>query len=247
MSLFFYHYHHRSADHIAGRTIHPLPSHEFWPKEWKTISYKSYQGVPVVLLPQAFPSTNFFDLVSERKSVRGAHKAGISILDLSVILKYSCGLQDVARNADGVKFRAQPSGGARFPLEVYVVLLKKENEIASGVYHYGVKNHSLNTLRVCNFSSEDIASLFTYQWANNCSAALIITGIFHRSAMKYGERAYRYAMLEAGHIGQGVYLAGAARDVGVTGMGGTCDEALHKLLDIDGGQESLVYALMLSK
>jgi len=248
MPLFFHQYHRRSADHIAGRSIHPFPPHEHWPKEWKTIYYKSYRGVPTIPLPQiVFPSANFFDLVSVRKSVRGGHNKGISAADLSVMLKYSCGLQDIVRGEGEVRLRAQPSGGARFPLEVYVLSLKKGNEISPGVYHYNVKQHALDTLRIRNFSGEDIVHLLTYPWAKDCSMALIITAVFNRCAMKYGERAYRYALLEAGHIGQGVYLTGASRGVGVTGMGGTRDLALHNLLDIDGTQESLVYALMLSK
>ncbi|MDO8481968.1 MAG: SagB/ThcOx family dehydrogenase [bacterium] len=248
MSLFFHQYHRRSADQIAGRNIHPFPPHEQWPKEWKTIYYKTYQGIPIITLPQITSQpANFFDMVTERKSVRGGHKEGVSVQDLSVLLKYSCGLQDIVRGKDEVKFRAQPSGGARFPLEAYILSLKKENGVAPGVYHYNIKKHALDILRVRSFPCEDIAGLFTYPWANDCSMALIITGVFERGAMKYGERAYRYAMLEAGHIGQGVYLAGASRGVGVTGMGGTHDEALHNLLDIDGTQESLVYALMLSK
>ena len=247
MGLFFHHYHRRSANHIAGRDVHPSPPVEQWPKEWKTIYYKSYEHIPTLPLPEVtLGSANFFDLVAERKSVRGGHKKGISLSDVSVLLKYSCGLQDKPRR-DDVKFRAQPSGGARFPLEAYIASLKKENGIAPGVYHYNVKNHKLEILRVRDFAREDISSLFSYPWAQDCSMALLITAIFHRSATKYGERAYRYALLEAGHIGQGVYLAAAPRDVGVVGMGGTRDDAIHNLLDIDGTQESLVYALMLSK
>ncbi len=247
MPLFFHHYHKKSADHTAGRSISPFPPPESWPKEWKTIYYKSYKGVPVLPLSHmSLPSANFFSLVDERRSVRGKHNKGIATADLSVMLKYSCGLQDAPPPSE-VKLRAQPSGGGRFPIEVYVVSLKKENEIAPGVYHYRVKEHSLDVLRIRDFSTEDSAHLFTYSWANDCSMALILTAVFDRSAMKYGERAYRYALLEAGHIGQGVYLAGASQSVGVVGMGGTLDEALHGLLDIDGTQESLVYALMLSK
>ncbi|MDO8522343.1 MAG: SagB/ThcOx family dehydrogenase [bacterium] len=248
MPLFFHQYHKRSADHVAGRSVLPFPLYENWPKEWKTAYYKSYPGVPTFPLPKiTSPAADFFNLVASRKSVRGEHKEGVSATELSVILKYSCGLQDKARGGDGVKFRAQPSGGARFPLEAYIVSLKKENGITPGVYHYNVKKHALETLRIREFSSEDIAGVFTYSWAQNCSMALIITAVFQRTAMKYGERAYRYAMLEAGHIGQGVYLAGASTKVGVVGMGGTRDDAVHDLLDIDGTQESLVYALMLSK
>ena len=248
MTLFFYQFHKRSSKHAAGRTIFPLPARDAWPEEWKTIYYKKYQGAPVVALPSPIDIPVIFsDLVAKRKSTRGGHHIGISSMDLSVVLKYSCGLQDNVRGENGVRLRSQPSGGARFPLEIYIVSLKKENQIKPGIYHYNVENHVLDVLRIRDFSHKDIASLFTYPWAQDCSLAIVITAVFYRSAMKYGERAYRYSLLEAGHIGQGVYLSGTSRNVGVVAMGGIRDEALHALLDIDGTHESLVYALMLSQ
>lgn len=245
MQFLFHHYHRKSISR-AGQGPPTLPAD--WPKEWKTIYYKSYQNVPILPLTDIVPpAADFFALSAKRASVRGGHGKGISVSDLSLMLKYSCGLQNKARRASGVKLRAQPSGGARFPLEAYILSLKKENGVATGVYHYNVKKHGLDTLCVRDFSHEDIARLFTYPWSVDCSMALIITAVFERSSPKYGERAYRFALIEAGHIGQGVYLAGESCGVGVTGMGGVREEALHELLDIDGTQEALVYALMLSK
>ncbi len=42
-----------------------------------------------------------------------------------------------------------------------------------------------------------------------CSQALT-RSIFQRLRWRYRERAYRYALLEAGHIGENVYLAAEA-------------------------------------
>ncbi len=242
----FHTYHHLSANQVAGRTIFPFPAPKDWPAEWKTIYYKSYDHVTKVQLPPPTPpAVPLSGLVEKRESVRGKHAIGVSLDDFSTILKYSCGLQDTPRF--GVQLRAQPSGGARFPLETYVVSLKEKNGLVPGVYHYDVVRHAMDTLLLKAFEPKDISELFTYPWARDCSAAVIITAVFERGSMKYGERAYRYALIEAGHIGQGIYLSGAAREVGATGMGGTRDELLHQLLEIDGTQESLVYALMLSK
>lgn len=245
MPLSFHYYHRRSADRTRERGT---PPRKDWPKEWKTVYYKTYAGITSLPLPTPeVPTADFFDLVSKRKSVRGKHQKGISAQDLSVLLKYSCGLQDIIRREGGIKLRAQPSGGTRFPIEAYIVSLKKENEIAPGVYHYDVRKHALEVLRIRDFPNEEIAQSFTYPWSKDCSMALVLTAVFERSAMKYYERAYRFIMIEAGHIGQGVYLAGGSLGVGVVGMGGTRDDALHELLDVDGSQEALVYALMLSK
>ena len=41
--------------------------------------------------------------------------------------------------------RAYPSGGARFPLEIYVFLFKCK-DLVSGIYHYNVLDHSLEKI-----------------------------------------------------------------------------------------------------
>jgi SagB-type dehydrogenase family enzyme len=242
----FYKFHRISSDHAAGRSIFPLPPFSEWPKEWKTVYYKSYSGTKKIFLNDKATEEDFFALVKKRRSIRGKHKYGINIDDLSITLKYSCGLQDVSRSVEGAPFRAQASGGARFPVEAYIVSFRKENEIAQGVYHYNVRSHALDILQLHDFSESEISKYFTDPWSTNCSAALVLTAVFHRTAMKYGERSYRYVLLEAGHIGQGVYLAGSAAGVGVS-AGGTADQAVHQLIEVDGFSESLVYALMLSK
>ena len=70
-----------------------------------------------------------------------------------------------------------------------------------------------------------------------------MTAVFSRNQMKYGERGYRYVLLEAGHIGQNMYLNAAALSLKCCALGGTIDSKLEKFLDIDGITESVVYAV----
>jgi len=58
---------------------------------------------------------------------------------------------------------------------------------------------------------------------------------------------YRYILQEAGHIGQDAYLVSEALGMKCCALGGTRDENLEKLIDIDGVTESVVYALALGK
>ena len=48
---------------------------------------------------------------------------------------------------------------------------------------------------------------------------LIITAEYSRSSSKYGERGVRYSMIEAGHVGQNVFLQAEALglDAGIVG------------------------------
>jgi SagB-type dehydrogenase family enzyme len=74
-----------------------------------------------------------------------------------------------------------------------------------------------------------------------------MTDVFWRNQNKYGERGYRYILLEAGHIGQNIYLVSEALGLKCCALGGTRDENLEELVDIDGVTESVVYALAVGK
>lgn len=60
-----------------------------------------------------------------------------------------------------------------------------------------------------------------------------ITSQVDRIAKKYGNRAYRYALLEAGHIAQNAYISAIGTRIGVCEYGGFFDEHVEKLLDME--------------
>ena len=49
---------------------------------------------------------------------------------------------------------------------------------------------------------------------------------------RYGDRAYRYTHLDAGHIGQRMNLAAVGCGIGVSGIGGFFDEDINDLLEL---------------
>ena len=126
-------------------------------------------------------------------------------------------------------------------------MLHSSNDLESGLYHYNADAHQLDVVWKREFSNEDIASLFTYKWVQDAALVLIMTAVFWRTQNKYGERGYRYILLEAGHIGQNIYLASEALTLKCCALAGTKDEQVEKLLDIDGTTESLIYAITVGK
>ena len=235
-------FHQSSKDHRQGGAVHIPKDQSEWPAAWRTVYYKTYPRLKRIVLPEVENTADFYDLIKKRKSQRNFDRAPVDLSKLSTILKNSCG---VTHNWSAGQSRAQPSGGGRFPIEIYPIVLRGSAELPSGVYHYGVRDHALDVLWERGFSDEDVARLFTYEWARDASFFLVMTGVFYRNQMKYGERGYRYVLLEAGHIGQNVYLNAAALDVKCCALGGTFDVNLEKLMDIDGITESVVYALAL--
>lgn len=215
-----------------------------WPAEWKTIYYKNYERFPSIALKHDLKSIDFFELVSRRKTQRDFTQTPFSLDEISTLLKYSCGEARVVDVNENKKHRTHPSAGARFPIEIYLVIFIGNDDLKPGLYHYNIKSHALDVLWERKFSPEDIDGLFTYPWVKNASMAIVMTAVFWRNQNKYGERGYRYILLEAGHIGQNFYLASTALGLKCCALGGTKDEELEKLIDIDGVTESLVYSLV---
>ena len=127
---------------------------------------------------------------------------------------------------------------------MYPIVFAGNDDVPSGAYHYNIKDHTLETLSQRPFGQEDVAELFTYKWALDASFAIVMTATFYRNQMKYGERGYRYILLEAGHIGQNIYLSSQAVGLRCCSIVGSCDKNIEKLLDIDGITESVIYSVM---
>lgn len=239
-------FHQSSQDGSKG---HPPISEDSndWPEAWKVQNFKAYSRFPKIPLPDEKVQADFCDLVSQRRSRRDyGGKQSISLNELAVILKYSCGIfsHDVEGGLSG---RAQPSAGGRFPIEIYPFVLVSGKDMPSGWYHYDVMNHQLEVVRGHIFEKADIQNLFRFEWINNASMVLVMTAIFERNQMKYGERGYRYILLEAGHIGQNIHLAVEALGLKCCALGGTRDRNIEKALDIDGVNESVVYAFSIGR
>ena len=149
--------------------------------------------------------------------------------------------------SEGRERRAQASGGARFPIEVYPIVFRSSGELPAGLYHYNVKEHKLGVLLEQEFEDRDIDKLFTYPWVKDAAIGIVMTAVFWRNQNKYGERGYRYVLIEAGHIGQNMYLVSEALGLKCCALGGTRDENLETLIDIDGETESVVYGLALGR
>lgn len=232
-------YHESSKDKSKGHPPIPYDSN-LWPESWKTVHYKSYARLPKLSLPspQVLPVS-----LSEALSVRHSHRDFLGepmpLQKLADVLYWACAVRTGTNN------RPYPSGGGRFPVELYVLNLQTSDEFASGVYHYDLKAHSLDQLWKKEFTREELEELFGYPWAKKASVLIVMTGVFHRTVEKYGERGYRFVLLEAGHIGQNIALASEALGLRSCSLGGVNEQFIESLLDIDPKQESAVYSIVL--
>jgi SagB-type dehydrogenase family enzyme len=204
--------------------------------------YKRYPETPSARLPR--PAERFGpslpEVVARRRSVREYARRPMSLDALSSLLAYSAGVTDVRDPT--LAFRAVPSSGALYPIELYLVVFDVEG-LEPGVYHYGVERHELALLTSGDFRREVFRAALSQEMIGSASLVVVMTALFARVQWKYLDRSYRYALLEAGHLGQNVYLAATALGLGPCGIGAFFDDDLNYLLGVDGYDEAAVYLM----
>lgn len=140
--------------------------------------------------------------------------------------------------------RAVPSGGALYPLEIYV-LARRVSGLPAASYHLDPFDRALELL---DAGQPDLdGALVDRSIADNAAAVVVVTGVFRRSRCKYGLRGYRFALLEAGHLMHALLLLATAAGIAALPLGGFYDAALDRLVHADGVDESVLYAVALGR
>jgi SagB-type dehydrogenase family enzyme len=88
-------------------------------------------------------------------------------------------------------------------------------------------------------------TLVLFSFAKNAACAVIFSCVFETVTQKYGERGYRFALLEAGGMAHALTLTATACGVHSAQMGGIVDTTVEDLLDIDGSLESVIHSVFL--
>jgi len=162
--------------------------------------------------------------------------------DLSKLLHQSYGITGELPGKNDFKqeLRSSPSAGALYPAEIYIAV-RKVSGVEPGIYHYNVPNHELELL-VPGDPTEQIQEVCCGQeYVRQTSIVILMSGVLARTKLKYGERGYRYALLDIGHLGQNIYLSCTALDLAIMTTCGFYDDEANQLLRIDGVDEAVMY------
>jgi SagB-type dehydrogenase family enzyme len=205
-----------------------------------TRSAKRYDTAPVVRLPApALGDALLADALARRRSRRCFESARLTLRQLGTLLGAAYGVSGVLAGYDQ-GLRTAPSGGGLYPLELYVATPLVE-DLESALFHYDPLRHVLERVRAFDANCE-LEPLTPYPENVRRSAALIvITAMFWRSRFKYGSRAYRFILIEAGHVAQNLLLAATALDVAAVPIGGFYDRLADSLVGADGLNEATLY------
>jgi SagB-type dehydrogenase family enzyme len=166
------------------------------------VPVKRYPGLPRVPLDRRvkLPEIDYFDLMKRGPGADSSCTGQLDSQTLSTAFRLTHEVTARAMHAAApFYYRSVASAGALYPFEIYLAV-HRVNGIAPGVYHYDLFDFSLTTLR--RVSVPEIPPM-----GRPVSATFYISGIFFRSAWKYRNRAYRYVLLDAGHLLENLRLA----------------------------------------
>jgi SagB-type dehydrogenase family enzyme len=215
-------------------------------------AYKQYRYLPRFKLPpiESIPqSSNTFDeVISSRRSLRDFADLELSLDELSKILHQSYGItgEVPAKREFRQNLRSSPSAGALYPAEIYISV-RKVTGIEPGIYHYNVPNHELELMIPGDPTEKTLEVCCSQEQVSKSSVVVLISGVLTRTKLKYGERGYRYVLLDIGHLGQNLYLSCASMGLAVMTTCGFYDDEVNKLLRIDGVDETSLYVAFIGK
>ncbi len=93
--------------------------------------------------------------------------------------------------------RINPSAGALYPNELYFQA-REVKGVEDGIYHYEVSSQSISLLYKIT-KDEGIEPYLGYKTAMK-GYLFLVSAIYYRSSWKYKNRAFRYCLLDAGHL-----------------------------------------------
>ncbi len=180
-------------------------------------------------------------VIASRRSQRDFSGVAMALAELSRLLQYACGVTDT-RNG----FRAAPSAGATYPIEVYPIVNSVDG-LSPGGYRYLIAAHELETVRTGDLRQELVRAGLGQRFLGTANVVLVLSSVYRRTTQRYGERGHRYIHFEAGHIAQNACLVATSLGLGSCPVGAFHDGDLNRMLALDGRNEGVQYLVAIGR
>lgn len=180
-----------------------------------------------------------------RESRRSYGAQPLSVEELSFLLWATQGVKQ--KLDEGHALRTVPSAGCRHALETYLCVLNVRG-LEQGIYRYLPLEHKL--LFECtedNLAGKICDAVFGQSYPKVAAATFIWTAVPYRMEWRYGIAAHKVIALDAGHVCQNLYLACEAIDAGTCAMAAYDQDAMDKLIRVDGQNEFTIYLASVGK
>ncbi len=178
--------------------------------------------------------------ILKRRSTRGYSGEGLTREELAMMLDftYRHDLADATETGGPALF-------APHLLQTFVAV----HDVAGldpGCYHYDPAARSVRQIRFTALRDQVRYLALGQDLAGSAGAVVIHTADLPRAVGLYGDRAYRYLHLDAGHLGERLNVAAIRLGLGVSGIGGFFDDQVNDLLGIPE-REAVLYLTTLGR
>jgi SagB-type dehydrogenase family enzyme len=200
---------------------------------------KTFPHVPRVPLAPSQPLTaDLAQALRSRRSRREYADTTLGIDELSALLWHAAGITGFA-DAYGMAdlpLRVFPSHGGLQAPEVYLAV-RAVDGIAAGIYHYHVRDHALEAIGSGDPSQRLRELTFDEAYVERAAVVVAVSGCYDRLRWKYGERAYRFMCMDAGFLGQSLYLVTEGLGLAGSAISGFAQDEVESLFGVDGKSE----------
>ncbi|MCK4594066.1 SagB/ThcOx family dehydrogenase [bacterium] len=186
--------------------------------------------------------TPMLEVINKRRSRRKFTDEALTNEELSFLLWATQGYR---RDVNGWSFRTVPSAGSRHSFETYLHVVQVER-IDPGLYRFLPKEHKLVFL-TGEEGLEERVNEALYGQRFNAAVTFIWTTLPYRMEWRYSVASVKAIAIDAGHVGQNLYLAAEAINCGTCAIGAYDQGKMDALLGVDGGDEFTIYAAPVGK
>lgn len=137
--------------------------------------------------------------------------------------------------------RVNPSAGALYPNELYFQV-RGVKGIADGIYHYDAADNAIVLLSEIS-QEEGIEPYLGYRTAMR-GYLFLVSAICYRSAWKYRDRAFRYCLLDGGHLLGSIEAGALLKPHAVQMVYGMDREKLNRMFGFEGREWFISAACM---
>lgn len=164
------------------------------------------EGVVKLPPPRSEGTVSVEQAINQRRTVRKFASRPLDVNQLSQLFWAAQGIT----GKKGFK-RAAPSAGALYPMDLYAVVGRNSvAQMEAGVYHYKPKGHVLSLVAKTDLRETAARAALRQMWIARAPISMVITTELKRITIKYKNRGAIYAMIEAGHMGQNLFLQAEA-------------------------------------
>jgi SagB-type dehydrogenase family enzyme len=186
-----------------------------------------------VALPRSDPegTLSVEAAIRVRRSSRQVEMQPISLAEIAYVLEMACG---------NPHLELAPSTGL-------MVVANRVIGLDPGLYRYASARHRLERLRGGDLAEPLRQACLGQRKAARAAAAFLVAGNLAAAVARDGEHSYRDLLIEAGAIGERIYLAAEAIRLTARNLAAFLDDRLNGLVGLDGRDHAVLHLTVLGR